>query len=93
MKIDGQYHYADNTSHAVVQSKVVRGMNFPCSESTCILTFSTKQEFDLHLKEGGHVSTHSLVSKNVPVGDRIKQSWVTDLSGNLDSRKTGKNVY
>ena len=89
MKIEGGYHDADNDNHAVIKSKVVRGMNFPCANPECILTFSTKDEFDQHVKSGGHVSGDAISGEYIPVGDKVKQAWVTGLSGKVESRKTG----
>ena len=89
MTIEGGYHDAENDNHTVKKSKVVRGMNYPCSNSECILTFSTKDELNQHLGLGRHVSGDSIIGEHVPVGDRVKQAWVTGLSGKVENRKTG----
>ena len=40
MKIEGEYHEGQNDYCGVRTRKLKEGMNFPCPESSCILTFN-----------------------------------------------------
>ena len=92
MQIDGGYKEAENDDMKMVLSKIKRGMNFPCPEADCILTFSTRDEMNLHLAAGDHVSFESSKG-DVKVEDKVRRSWIKGLSGKVQSRKTGISTY
>ena len=88
MIVEGGYREADNDDMKMVFSKVKRGMNFPCPEKDCVLTFSTREEMNIHQRTGRH-DLGGLSQADLKVEDKVKRSWIKGLSGKVESRKSG----
>ena len=85
MAVIGGYHESTDQNHDVLKSKANRGMNFPCPDGNCILTFENEARMKKHLLEENHTFEAGVLA--VSTNDRIKKSWVSGLSGNVTLRK------
>ena len=88
MKIEGGYQEAEDNDMRMVLNKHKHGMNFPCPEIDCVLTFSSRDEMSIHLLLGKHSSAENF-GMDVKVEDKVRRSWVKGLSGKVEVRKTG----
>jgi hypothetical protein len=91
MKIEGGYQEAEDDDMRMVLNKHKHGMNFPCPEIDCVLTFSSRDEMNIHLLLGKHGSAESIVV-DVKVEDKVRRSWIKGLSGKVEARKTGSKT-
>ena len=91
MIVEGGYREAENDDMKMVFSKVKRGMNFPCPEKDCVLTFSTREEMNIHQGTGKHDLGGSSPA-DLKVEDKVKRSWIKGLSGKVESRKSGNSA-
>ena len=85
MTVIGGYHESFDQNHDVLRSKAKRGMNFPCPDGDCVLTFENEARMKKHLLEENHISEEGVQA--VSANDRIKKSWVSGPSGNVITRK------
>ena len=85
MALIGGYHESVDQNHNVLKSKQNRGMNFPCPDGDCILTFENEKRMKNHLLEEDHV--YEVGVQPISTNDRIKKAWVSGLSGNVTLRK------
>ena len=79
MVVEGGYKDADDNNLRLIERKNKQGMNFPCPDKLCVLTFSNEDERMKHVELENH--THREVGgKDIPVEDRVKQNWIKGLS-------------
>lgn len=88
MKIEGGYHEAEDDNFQMTTKEAKHGMNYPCPLSTCVLTFSNKDDMMEHMDRQDH-STGEFCNSSSKVDDRVRMSWVQGLSGKLEVRKAG----
>ena len=91
MSIIGGYHEASDQNFNILEGKKCRGMNYPCPGDLCVLTFSTESLLKQHLTEGEHMMKGGIAVQST--SDRVKESWVSGLSGNVGVRKSGIALY
>ena len=89
MSVIGGYYESADQNHDVLKSKANRGMNFPCPDKDCVLTFENEAKMKKHLIEENHTCEAGVQA--VSCNDRIKKAWVAGLSGNVTIRK--ESVY
>ena len=87
MSVTSGYQEAHDQNHDILKSKAVRGMNYPCPDMQCILTFDVEAKMKKHLLEESHVREECV--ETFSTNDRIKKYWVAGLSGNITNRKEG----
>lgn len=84
--VDGYYEATDQNHH-ILKSKQSRGMNYPCPNEECILTFPSFETLQKHLDDGPHVTEEEINAQSTL--DRVKKSWVGGLGGMVGLRKSG----
>ena len=89
MKVEGGYQESENNDFEMTKRKHKQGMNFPCPELACILTFSTEEEMTVHIDSGNHSSV-DMDRDDLTADDKVKMSWIQGLSGSIEAGKTGK---
>ena len=89
MGIEGGYKESTVMGGLALSScKNTRGMNYPCPEEACVHTFSSRDQLDVHLQTGDHLSGEA--DYNVEcTQDQVKRSWLSGLSGKVTWRKSG----
>jgi hypothetical protein len=87
MTLDGGYQEGDDQNHDILTGKQYRGMNYPCPNKDCILTFTSEELMKKHLDEEDHVLSEEVVVQST--SDRVKKSWVAGLGGKVALRKSG----
>ena len=87
MTVGDGYREAVDQNHNVLESKQCRGMNYPCPNRECILTFQSEDTMKKHLDEGSHIMQDEFVVTST--SDRVKKAWVAGLGGKGAMRKSG----
>lgn len=87
MTVINGYYEATDQNHHILKSKQSRGMNYPCPNEVCILTFPSLETLQKHLDNGPHVTEEEINTQSTL--DRVKKSWVGGLGGMVGLRKSG----
>jgi hypothetical protein len=89
MEIEGGYFEAKDQDLDVKQSKAMSGMNYPCPIPSCVLTFSAENDLNHNLNEENPIRGKEFDFDGASVQDKVKRSWVKQLSGQVETRKLG----
>ena len=90
MEIVGGYYEATDQNFNITVGKKSRGMNYPCPDNLCVLTFSTEDLMKKHVADGVHTEQGDVAVHSTD--DRVKRSWISGLSGNVAVRKSGSLI-